>query len=151
MPFPLVARDWLSRSIWKQIDEDKFVAVYKFINEAMATDMPLSFTPSTLPEEKRIRGQVNTQATFERLPNDCTKFTYITKVDAKGRVPKVVAESGLAGVVETVCEAYQYFERDDEIDKLQRDGFIAKMYEMEPTLRVKKNCWGNLFNTPITA
>ena len=91
-----MARDWLSRGVFSQIDDNKFELVYKFINEATETDVP-PYTPSTLKlGEKRIRGEFASLCTFERLPHDCCRFTYIVKADIKGSVPKVVAESGLS-------------------------------------------------------
>ena len=40
LPFPLVARDWLLRSIFSQIDDKQFVLVVKFIDEATAQTCP---------------------------------------------------------------------------------------------------------------
>jgi len=68
-----------------------------------------------------------TLAFFEHLPHDCCKFTYIAKVDIKGTVPKIITESGLAGVVNSVRLAYKYFERDEEVDLLARLAFIKEM------------------------
>jgi len=112
LPFPLVARDWLQRGIFTQVDDDKFVLAYKFINDKTAAGVP-PFTPSTL--EKRIRGESTFLYIFERLPHNCCKFTCIMKADIKRSVPKIVAESGLAGVVDSVRQAYTYFERDEEV------------------------------------
>jgi len=74
------------------------------------------YAPSTLKlGETRIRGEFTALCTFERLPHNCCKFTYVVKADIKGSVPKVVAESGLSGLVESVRDAYKYFERDEEV------------------------------------
>jgi len=115
LPFPLVARDWLQRGIFKSLESDSgYMLVYRSVEE---NDVP-PFTPSTLKEnEKRIRGNFMAICLFERLPFDCTKFTYIVKADIRGNVPKVVAETGLSGQVETVRRAYNYFERDEEVDR----------------------------------
>jgi len=79
LPFPLVARDWLQRVIFTQQNGDKFVLVWKFVDKK-SEDVPI-FAPSTLKEgEKRIRGEFTAVCTFERLPHDCCKFTYIVKV-----------------------------------------------------------------------
>jgi len=110
----------LTRAVFTQIDADKFVLVFKSIEKKQDHDVP-PFTPSTLKErEKRIRGQVTSLSVFERLPHDCCKFTYIAKADIQGSVPAVVAESGMSAFVDTVPQAYQYFERDVEIDKINR-------------------------------
>jgi len=59
LPFPLVARDWLQRSIYKEIDNEEmggYLLAYQHIDEAK-TDVP-PFTPSTLKvDEKRVRGE----------------------------------------------------------------------------------------------
>jgi len=47
-------------------------------------------------------------------------------------VSKVVAESGLSGLVESVRNAYKYFERDEEVDKLYRDDFVARIESTPP-------------------
>jgi len=127
MPFPLVARDWIQRGIFTKISDDKFVLVFKFIDEKNKQNVPI-FTPSTLKlNDKRIRGEVTYLYNLERLPHGFTKLAYIAKVDIKGSVPKVVAESGLSGIVDGVRQAYRYFERDEEIDMLERADFIAKI------------------------
>ena len=106
--------------------------VFKFIDEGTANDAP-PFTPSTLKlNEKRIRGEADALCLFQRLPHNCCEFTYITKADIKGSVPKVVAESGLSGQVDGVRQAYKYFERDEEIDMRERDNFIAKIETTPP-------------------
>jgi len=100
MPFPLVARDWLVRSIYKEIPTGyMLINVFAHPNEP---DVP-AFNPSTLKEGNgRIRGFVSSLCIFERLPFGQTKFTYIVKMDIKGDVPKVVADSGISGSVEVV-------------------------------------------------
>ena len=126
LPFPLLPRDWLQRGIFTQIGPDEFVLVYKFVDEKTATVPP--YTPSTLKEGvKRIRGELTALYRFQRLPHGCTKLTYIMKADIKGSVPMVIAEKGISGALDTVRNAYEYFQRDEEVDKLERDHFIANM------------------------
>jgi len=107
-PFPLVARDFLQRGIFTKIHDDKFIFVNRFIDKRWDDlyDVPI-FAPSTLKEnEKRIRGQITILSIFERLPFNCTMFTYIIKGDIKGSVPSVVAEAGLMGNLDLVHRAY---------------------------------------------
>jgi len=102
---------------------------YRYIEEGTEDedDVP-PFPLSTLKEnEERIRGQFMAICTFERLPHECCRFTYIAKADIRGSVPKVVADSGLAGMVDSVRQASNYFERDAEVDELERDEFIRLM------------------------
>ena len=98
-----------------QVENHKFILAYRSIDESKESGVPL-YSPSILKEgEKRIRGYSTALCIFERLPHSCCKFSYITKVDIKGSVPKVMAESGLGGLVNKVQQAYRYFERDDEV------------------------------------
>jgi len=56
---------------------------------------------------------------YERLPHNQTRFTFTTRVDIKGIVPKVIANMGMSGILDTVRQAYMYFQRDEEIDELE--------------------------------
>ena len=113
-PFPLVARDFLNRVVFTQFNDDTFILAYRPIDASKETVPP--FKLSTIKEgDKRIRGLVTGLYIFERLPNNCTKFTYTIKVDIKGNIPKVVEESGLGRQVDGVRRAYEYFERDAEV------------------------------------
>ena len=131
MPFPLVARDFLQRAIFTQVDDDKFVLVFEPIDrKTEATKIP-PYTASTLKlGEKRIRGEATILCIFERLPNNCCKFTYIVKADIKGSVPKVVAESGLHKQVDLVRQTYQYFDRDEEVRANNRER-VSKVASLE--------------------
>ena len=121
MPFPLAARDWLNRMLYTQIGQDKFVLVYKFIDETTGYDDVPPFAPSSLPRGNLLRGKLNCLYVFDRLPYGCCKFTYIPKADIRGSVPKVVAESGLSNLVDIVKRSYEFFKRDDEIDRKERE------------------------------
>jgi len=142
LPSPLVARDWLNRGIFTQINDNKFVLVFKFIDEATATDMA-PYTPSTLKlGEKRIRGESTFLCIFDRLLYNCCRFTYVAKADIKGSVPKVVAESGLSGIVEAVRDAYRYFERNEEVSKQNRGG--VRVAERPSERNQEKSLWFGL-------
>jgi len=53
------------------------------------------------------------------------------KIDIKGFVPKVVSENALNNLLDTVKRAHDYFERDDEIDRLERNNFVKDMEETQ--------------------
>ena len=123
LPFPLQARDWLTRAVFAPLENKKgYIVATKSIPDD-DPDVPNDFKRSTL-ENRPIRGEYASLSIFEELPFGCTKFTYLARADIRGKIPKLVAESGLAGLVNTVKVAYECFERDDEVDKLQRDDFI---------------------------
>ena len=112
LPFPLHARDWLQRAIFKKLDNGDLVLVFRTISEK-EEDVP-EYKRSTM-KPPPTRGDFNGYYYLERLPNDCTKLSYIAKADIRGSVPKVVAESGLRTIVSTVETAYEFFERDEEV------------------------------------
>ena len=123
LPFPLQARDWLTRAVFSPLKNKKgYILAMKSIPDD-DPDVPNDFKPSNL-DPPPIRGEFASLSIFEELPFGCTKFTYLARADIRGKIPKLVAESGLAGLVNTVKVAYECFERDDEVDKLQRDDFI---------------------------
>ena len=83
-------------------------------------DVPKNFTKTTL--QNVVRGKITSMFYFSRLPFQQCKLTMISRADIKGNIPKQLANRGLSSVLESVRRAYEYFERDDEIDKLTRKG-----------------------------
>jgi len=116
LPPPLKPREWLARGIFKQVDEDNFILLYTPVADS-DPDLPPSFTKSTL--HNAIRGEFTAMHKYERLPHNQTRFTFTTRVDIKGIVPKVIANMGMSGILDTVRQAYMYFQRDEEIDELE--------------------------------
>ena len=115
LPFPLKPRDWLSRGIYKRLNGD-YMLMFRSVDEN-DDDVPKF--------EKSILHPSPTRAEFagfyklERLPFDCCKVTYVAKVDIKGSVPKVVAETGLSAIVDTPRRAYEFFKRDKEVSLMR--------------------------------
>ena len=126
LPFPLQPRDWLVRAVFAPLKNNLgYILATKSISDD-DPDIPNDFKRSTL-EKAPIRGSLNSLCIFEKLPFGCTKFTYLARVHIGGAVPLVVAEGKLSGHVNNVRIAYDFFERDDEVDKLQRDDFVDNM------------------------
>ena len=123
LPFPFSPRDWLTRSLFKKIGVDTYVLINSSIPNS-CDDVP-KFQEST--NEKKVRGVFTSLVVFERLPYNCCKFTMTAKADIKGQIPRVVAESGLSGLVNSVRRAYEFFERDKEVDRLEREAFISNI------------------------
>ena len=116
MPPPLKPREWLARGIFRQVDEDNFILVYTPVADD-DPDPPPSFTKTTL--KNIVRGELSMIHEYERLPHNQTRFTFTTRLDIKGSVPKKIANMGMSSVLDTVRQAYMYFERDKEIDELE--------------------------------
>jgi len=116
IPPPLKPREWLARGIFRQVDEDNFILVYTPVADD-DPDLPPSFTKTTL--KNAIRGEFTAMHKYERLPHNQTRFTFTTRLDIKGSVPKAIANMGMSSFLDTVRRAYMYFERDKEIDELE--------------------------------
>ena len=125
MPFPLAAREWLTRRIFQVSDGGDLVLTVNNVSKEEIADIP-PFVPSKL-KDRPVRGDFSAICIFEKLPFGCTRFTHIASLDVKGNVPKAVAKAGLRGVVESVRKAYNFFQRDDEVDGLEREDFVKKI------------------------
>ena len=132
LPFPLQPRDWLTRQIFAPLESNLGYVLATIPVSNDDPDVPTGFKRSTL-ERPPIRGVLESLSMFERLPFGCTKFTYLVRADIGGNTPKVVAESMLSGLLDTVKFAYECFQRDDEVDKLQRDDLVNSIQEA-PTI-----------------
>ena len=66
-------------------------------------------------KKKAVRAEYQGVYLFERMSEDRTRMVYISKVDVKGRVPAMVVNSGLKGLVETVNRAVEYFDEELEL------------------------------------
>ena len=119
LPSPIAARDWLARGIWFRVDSDNYNFLYKSIEDD-DPDLPSNFKRSTL--QNVVRGELTAFYEFKRLPFGQTKFTMTARVDIKGSVPKALANRAIKGFMNTVRRAYEYFERDVEVDEMERSG-----------------------------
>ena len=90
-------------------------------------DIPLKFMKSSLKGKDLIRDEMTGYTTIVPLPHDCCKFTYTAKMDLKGKIPKMVAESYLSSLVDEVRRGYNCFRRPEEVDGLEREHFIKFM------------------------
>ena len=135
LPPPLAPREWLVRGCFKKIDENKFVLLYMSVNDDDSL-VPPNFTRSTL--DKVIRGQKITLFTFERLPFDQTKLTMVAKLDLKGTLPASLAKRTLSSALNAVRQTYNVFQRDEEIDELQRVKFVDSMKSAAKIMSVEE-------------
>ena len=119
LPSPIVARIWITRNFWKKMDEENYFLVYKTIEEDNP-DLPPNFQGTTL--KNFVRGELSMIYSFTKLPFGQTKFTMTARVDIKGSVPKALANRAIKGFMNTVRRAYEYFERDVEVDEMERSG-----------------------------
>jgi len=118
MPFPLVARDFFSRGIWKKLDPNKFVLVYNYDDEK---NSGLEIKKTTLNKSKVVRAEYQGCYLFERVARNKTFMSYVAKVDVRGMIPSALANTGLKGVVGTVDRAVEYFEDQSFLRREQDD------------------------------
>lgn len=116
MPFPLSPRDFLHRGIWKKIDSDTFLLGYHYCDEDELEDGLQRATAGGV-----VRGQFQCAYHMKRIGGNCTKLTYIARVDVKGMVPAALANTGIGGMVETVNRACDYFRPREEDLNCDRD------------------------------
>ncbi|GMI58993.1 hypothetical protein ScalyP_jg11017 [Parmales sp. scaly parma] len=129
MPFPLLPREWLTRLIYKQLEpevESSSRSYLLTVNSVPAEhpDVP-DYIPSRAPGV--ILGELSADYKFTPLPFNQTKITKIATLDLKGAIPISIAASFLSSSVDTPKQAYNYFQRDDEVDKMVRNKFISNM------------------------
>ena len=110
MPFPLSPRDFLSRGMWRRISRNKYILCYHYDEP---DDVGHDIKYSKL--KKLVRAEYTGIYLFERMSEDRTRMVYVSKVDVRGRVPAMVANSGLKGLVETVNRATEYFDEELEL------------------------------------
>ena len=116
LPPPLKPREWLIRHMFHQPKSNTIKYFATSIHDD-DPDLPPSFSKTTLINI--IRGEYSVIHEYKRLPHNQTKFTVWLKVDIKGSIPKKIANMGMKGLLDIVYEAYMYFQRDEEIDKLE--------------------------------
>ncbi|GMI62514.1 hypothetical protein ScalyP_jg5719 [Parmales sp. scaly parma] len=117
MPFPLAPRSFLHRGIWRRVTRDRYVLCYKFFeeDERIKNELPDLLVSKLEIKKKAVRAEYQGVYLFERMSEDRTRMVYISKVDVKGRVPAMVVNSGLKGLVETVNRAVEYFDEELEL------------------------------------
>jgi len=114
---PLAARDWLTRGIWRKIDSDSYMLIFKSIADD-DPDVPQSFQKTSL--ENVVRGELTAIYKFRRLPYDQTNFTMTAKADVKGSFPTKLANRAISKVLNTVLRACEYFNKPGRIDQVRK-------------------------------
>jgi len=111
MPFPLSNREFVNRIVFAtDINSDlliTFVPVDDVIDYGMST--------------RTVRGVSRALVRFTPSGELQCKVTLIQYLDAGGVIPRRVVESKLPLALSVVVELRDQFQRDDEIDKLERD------------------------------
>jgi len=61
---------------------------------------------------------------FRRLPFEQTRVTLRTKTDVSGSIPTQLSAIALSGILNSVRSAYVLYQRDEEVDRMEREQFI---------------------------
>ena len=131
MPNPIFPRDWLNRGLWQKIDDDNFIFVALSVQDD-DPDMPPNFQPTT--HQSAVRGEISAFYSFKRLKFNQTQFTVVLKGNPKGLIPTKLINIAISGALNSTRRAYEYFARDDEIDKIERLDFIDNVMKNAPEL-----------------
>jgi len=81
--------------------------------------------------DKLITGETRGFAKLEKNDSDNCVVTFATRTDFKDRKPAKIVESQIYRSVEVVFELRDFFNRDDEIDQIERNNFVEKMVNAE--------------------
>ena len=90
--------------------------------------VPCDFDQSTL--DHRVRGELHRVVHLERLPHEQTKLRTFSDIDAKGTASKGIVDSAMRRVCHSIFLCHEYFQRSDEVDRLERAAFTSKMPEI---------------------
>lgn len=116
-PFPLNARSFLCRGVWKRIDPDTYIFVYKPVTPS-DPHVP-KFTPSSI--KNVIPSDYECTWVIRRLrPNNFCHCTYMVRADIKGNVPAIVLNHGAANTLEKLKRAHSYFTKYNQVDYDQK-------------------------------
>ena len=121
MPFPLNNREFVARQL----------CTGDANGDLLVTIVPLDEVIDYGLKHRTVRGVSRALMRFTPFGESQCQVTYIQYLDANGRIPTFVVESKIPEALGAVGELRDEFQRDDEIDKLERDQ-LAKVIKEEP-------------------
>jgi len=127
MPFPITARDYLSRWVWRVDADDSFVIVSVPVTRKNL--LRKKFEPSRL---ETVTGEFYCICKIERFKHNQSLVTYITKFDVKGSVNQKIVTSMTITEADMVRKFYDFFECDDKIDSIERNLFSDWVEKVPP-------------------
>jgi hypothetical protein len=124
MPFPLHNREFVARQICFTDDHGRFVSVFEPPREEIVVDYGRKMNA--------VRGRATGFLRLTPIAGGAQcKLELYQQVAAGGRVPVFVVNSKAGKVLSFVAEMREQFQRDDEVDELER-GRLAETIRDEP-------------------
>jgi hypothetical protein len=118
MPFPLHNREFVARQICFTDEHGRFVSVFEPPREEIVVDYGRRMNA--------VRGRATGFLRLTPIAGGAQcKLELYQQVDAGGRVPVFVVNSMAGQALSPVAEMRDHFQRDDEVDKLERDELAA--------------------------
>jgi len=121
MPFPLYNREFVCHQ----------VCCSDVNGDLLFTSVPADEAIDYGMKTKTVRGVARNLMRLTPFGDSHSKLTYYMYVDAGGRIPKFVIDSKIPLALGAVGHLREEFQRDDEIDKLERDQ-LARVIKDEP-------------------
>jgi len=121
MPFPLHNREFVNRLVCCLDVNGDLLIVCVPVNNVIDYGM----------NTRTVRGVSRALLWLTPYGESQCKVTYIQYLDACGRIPTFVANAKLLLALDAVGDLREKFQRDDEIDKLERDQ-LARVIKEEP-------------------
>ena len=148
--FGLSPRRFLSRNIWKRLDESgKIIIAFED-----ATSSKL-ITENDNKGKKQSYVEASNFGCFFMEPVEedgtsfsTTKLTYIARVSLGGYVPHLVVEQGAAGYLSGFSDTRKLFNKDYEIDLARREALILKLGDAAANKKRLEE-WSNVDDIPL--
>jgi len=121
MPFPLNNREFVNR----------LVCVADINGDLLIMCVPVDNVIDYGMNTRTVRGVSRALVRFTPYGESHCKVTYIQYLDAGGRIPTFVVNAKIPLALGAVGDLRDAFQRDDEIDKLERDE-LARVIKDEP-------------------
>jgi len=139
MPFPLHNREFVNLLVCcSDVNGD-------FLSVGLPTDEVIDYGMKT----NSVRGFSRTITRLAPEGHERCKVMYHMHLDAGGRIPSFVVNAKLPLALGAVDDLREEFQRDDEIDKLERDQLARVIKEESQTYTAEENILINKVNVKL--
>ncbi|GMI30147.1 hypothetical protein TeGR_g12502, partial [Tetraparma gracilis] len=126
MPFPLTNREFLARYLSFKEPAGDLVLVFEALPDSTKVDYGANL--------KVVRGKITGVVRFKSINDDTQcEVTLVQHGDAGGFVPERVVVAKMPQALSGVAEMRELFQRDDAMDKVERDE-LAGIIERKPQI-----------------
>jgi len=139
MPFPLRNREFVARQVAATDINDDFLVV------AVSTDEVIDYGMNT----NTVRGVSKVIMRLAPEGHERCKLTYHKYLDSGGQIPAFVVNAKLPLALGVVGKLRDAFQRDDEIDKVERDELTATIRDSPQTYTAEEDILINDVNVKL--